>query len=302
MSADLSGRDKTAFVTMMNLLRKRSGLSNDLFYSYWRDAHAQIASRLPGLYQYFTHHLDYEQGRLWPRADGVDHDLEEPKRWHGDAEMSFLSSDDFSTYLGSIAPLMNDEQNLFGEAISYLAAGDAAHTWWDELADPSPNGDQTVLKFLVYLRCATGVDSRRFREHVEELARALAATGHVARVRTRVVGAYDNSAVKLEAPNVSNYKAEEDQYQAGLEVAFHSPIELARLASSWPAVAGDHARYVQASHAYRILRTYTYWNHGRVTLAGLRTPTVADQIRRVGAVTQLDDDVVELLSREHVGR
>ena len=43
-------------------------------------------------------------------------------------------------------------------------------------------------------------------------------------------------------------------------------------------------------------------NHGRITLAGLRTPQMAAQIQAIGAINQTGDEVEQLLLNEHTQR
>jgi hypothetical protein len=304
MTIDYSSRDVTTFVTMMNLLRRRRGVPSALFRAYWRGAHMQVAARLPGIYQYWQHHLSYAGGRAWPVVPGIDAALPSRLRFDGDAEMTFRIEDDLARYLATIGPLMDDEQNLFEETISYRAYGPNARTCFDELEDPSPTGDSPGVRFLVYLKKTASVATDRFRDRIGLLADTLAASEHVSRLRLRLVEDYDNNRVALEAPKVSNHKSVEDQYQGSIEIAFRDAIGLRRLAdsASWSTATADLADFVRAAHAFRIAHTYTVYNHGSITLAGLRTPAVAAQITRLGATNQFTPEVMALLTDRHVAR
>lgn len=302
-SPDLSARDAPTHVAMMNLLRRRPGVPLELFYEYWSGGHTQISSRLPGIHQYFQHHLCREGGHAWPQVDGVDPHVAEEDMFQGDAEITFLSQPELDGFVAALDPLMQDEQNVFEETISYQALGANARTYLDRIPEDSPNGDlHGVLKLLVYVQQANEVSPEAFRRALhEELAPALASSPHVLKLRLRLVERYENDAVTLLAPNVSNRKDPEKQYQGCLEVAFASPLELRRFAGSeeWSRAAAVCGRVLRAAHAFRALRTFTVYNHGQITTAGLRTPQVAEQIRRLGATNQVGRQVLELVMGEH---
>jgi hypothetical protein len=291
---------------MMNLLRRRPGVPLELFYEYWSGGHTQISSRLPGIHQYFQHHLSYEEGAMWPTIEGVDRHLPEQDLFQGDAELTFVSQGDLDAFVAALEPLMHDEQNVFEETISYQALGGNARTYLDRIPEDSPNGDlHGVLKLMVYVQKATAASLEDFRHALrEEVAPALASSPHVLKLRLRLVEPYRNDAVTLLAPNVSNRKDEEKQYQGCLELAFASPLELRRFVGSeaWRGSTDVLARVLRAAHAFRALRTYTVYNHGQITTAGLRTPQVAEQIRRLGATNQVGRQVLDLVLGEHVQR
>lgn len=301
--SDLSARDVPTHVAMMNLLYPRGGVPLDLFYEYWSGGHTQISSRLPGIHQYFQHHLSYEDGRVWPSVDGVERHLPPTEMFYGDAEITFLSAEQLERFVAALTPLMQDEQNVFAKTISYQARGANARTYVDRIPDDSPNGTlRGVLKLMVYLKALQDVPAEDFRRAMqEEVVPALAASPHVAKLRLRLVEKYENEKVTLLAPNVSNYAPPEEQYQGALEIAFASPLELRRFAEgeAWRLGTGTLGRILRAMHAFRVLRMFTVYNHGQITTAGLRTPQVAEQIRRLGAINQLGSDVLELFMGRH---
>jgi hypothetical protein len=301
--ADLSDRDAPTHVAMINLLYPRRGVGLELFWEYWSGGHTQISSRLPGIHQYFQHHLSYEDGAAWPEVPGVDSDLPPDERFYGDAEITFLSADDLERFAEALSPLMHDEQNVFRKTISYQAHGENARTYLDRIPEDSPNGDLGgLLKFMVYVKASRELGVDGFRQAMQdELAPALSRSAHVAKVRLRLPEEYDNDAVTLLAPNVSNHAPLDEQYQGAIEIAFASPLELRRFAESaeWAAASAALSRAARAIHPCRVLRTFTVYNHGQITTAGLRTPQVAEQIRRLGAVNQVGDEVLDLVMGPH---
>lgn len=46
---DYSARDKAVRHNIYASVRRRDGLSHELFATYWRDVHSTLCSRLPGL-------------------------------------------------------------------------------------------------------------------------------------------------------------------------------------------------------------------------------------------------------------
>jgi hypothetical protein len=52
------------------------------------------------------------------------------------------------------------------------------------------------------------------------------------------------------------------------------------------------AAHCSAVHPTRVVRCITTKDHGRITLAGVRGVAVADVIRRLGAKSQTEDDVL----------
>lgn len=290
-------------VAMMNLLWPRWGLPVQDFYDYWVGAHTQISSRLPGIHQYFQHQLDPDAGRLLPRIDGVVQEFGPGESFYGDAEITFRTAPDLDRFAASLNPLMQDEQNVFSKTISYQAIGGNSRTFLDRTADDSPNGDLGVnQKFMLYLRCRDDVPLEAFRSSVStEIAPVIAASPGVAKARVRLLEPYDNAAVTLLAPNVSNWEDPADQYQGCIEMVFDDPVARQRFAYSadWARVADLLPAIARTVHPVQALRTFTVYNHGRITTAGLRTPLIADQIRRIGAVNQIGDEVVGLFSRQH---
>lgn len=290
-------------VAMMNLLWPRTGLPRQFFYDYWSGAHTQISSRLPGIHQYFEHHLDAESGMLFPGAEKFVEGSRPHPGFFGDAEITFMTADDLAAFAAALAPLMDDEQNVFDKTISYQAKGENARTLVDRSLDDSPNGDLgDVEKYMLYLRRSG--DVAEFRTAIVEIAAELAESDDIVKVRYRFPEYYDNDAVTLLAPNVSNYEHADDQVHASLEVVFTDALARRRfgateLSSRLTALISSICSDVYPT---RVLRTFTVYNHGRITLAGLRTPQMAAQITAIGAINQVNEQTEQLMLREHTFR
>jgi len=296
--------DTPVHVAMMNLLWPRDGLPVQDFWDYWVGAHTQISSRLPAIHQYFQHQLDPDGGRLFPSlGDTVTHEYESDELFHGDAEITFLTPDDLARFAAALNPLMQDERNVFSKTISYQAKDRNTRTFKDATQDDSPNGDLGgEQKFMLYLRKRDDVELDEFRRTlIDDIGSALAALDTVLKVRIRLLEFYDNDAVTLLAPNVSNWEDPAKQYQGCIEIVFSGALARQEFALStgWSAIAVRLAAVVRTVHRQQALRTFTVYNHGKVTLAGLRTPQMADQIKRLGAINQKGSEVISLILREH---
>lgn len=283
---------------MINLLRRRRSVPLELFYAYWRDAHAQIAARLPGIYDLRIHQVAFEEAGRWPRIAGVGHELAEEDCFEGVPEPSFRTQEDLKRFLSHMGPLMDDEANLFEETIGYRSMGANARTLVDRLAPASPDGDPGLTRHLVFVKAATGLSTDVFREYLGEvLAPALAADPRVLKLRLHRFEPYDNEVVALDAASVSHHKAPDKQYQAAYEIAFANALDLARFAAgpAWIQTEEGQRAHLREAHPFRILRSYHLKEGGELTLAGLRTPAVAEQIIRLGALNQLRPDVARLI-------
>lgn len=290
-------------VAMMNLLWPRTGLPRQVFYDYWSGAHTQISSRLPGIHQYFEHHLDAEGGLLFPGAQQLVANSRPHPGFFGDAEITFVTEEDLASFAAALAPLMEDEQNVFDKTISYQALGANTGTLIDRSLDDSPNGDLGGLeKYMLYLR--RNGDLEQFRSTIAGLAAELATAPDVVKVRYRLPEYYDNDAVTLLAPNVSNYEHGDDQIHASLEIVFYDALARRRFGATELSQRLTAALAEACSDVYptRVLRTFTVYNHGRITLAGLRTPQMAAQIAAIGATNQVDEQTEQLMLREHTFR
>lgn len=287
-------------MTMVNTLRRRRDVPEELFYSYWRDAHVQISSRLPGTHSLWTHWVAFDRGALWPRVPGVAWDVPEHLRFDGIPEPTVLTAEGLASLVANLGPLMADEPNLFEETISYWSLGDSTRTLVDRLEDAQPAGDQGVLRLMVFLRRAETYGPDAFRAWVrDDFTPTLAADPNVLKLRRHLLEPYDDAEVVLDAGtvSVSHTKALADQYQAVLEVVFADRAALDRFAAgrAWTGSVQHQQLALAAAHAYHATRTYCARFNGELTTVGLRTAAVAEQIAALGAANQLSDEVRHLI-------
>jgi len=288
-------------VAMMNLLWPREGLDRSMFFDYWSGAHTQISSRLPGIHQYFQQHLDADAGQLFPGAKEFS-DVTAHPGFFGDAEITFANERDLGEFAAALEPLMQDEQNVFAKTISYQATRENTATIKDTTLDDSPNGDLgSNEKYLLYVRRRLSEGESSFREAMRTVADRLASSDDVDKVRYRFVEHYDNDAVTLLAPNVSNFEPDSQQIQASIEVVFHDALSRRRYGQSTlcDEVTSILRERSVAVYPMRALRTFTVYNHGQITLAGLRTPQMAAQIAAIGALNQTYGSTRALMLAEH---
>ena len=106
MTATYSGRDNEIDTLFYTPLKKRSGLTLEQFYLYWKDAHGPLCARLPGLWQYKQFHLFHDEGGIWPPPEGVESVTPDDEQIDGIAELTFTSPDNRQAWVDAGLPLM----------------------------------------------------------------------------------------------------------------------------------------------------------------------------------------------------
>ena len=293
---ELAERYPTPHLTFLYTLRRRRAIDPDLFYAYWRDTHCQVSARLPGQHSLWIHMLDFERGGLWPGVPGVDRTLAPEDRFDGVPEVVFLSPEDIETFGVAMAPLEGDEVNIFEETIAYRALGEYSLTLVDRLADPAPDVDEGVLRFLVFCQRATEIDEQTFRGWLrEQLGPRWAACEEVLKFRLHLLETYADDNLLMDSGGVSHTKPPAKQYQACFEIVFADALALRRFAAG-PAWSPEEQRHhMRAQHPFLVRRRHCMRYHGQLTLTGLRTAAVAEQIHRVGALNQTSAEILDLI-------
>ncbi len=154
------------------------------------------------------------------------------------------------------------------------------------------------MRLMVFCKQAHGLTPEAFRHFMtERFAPSLASADEVLKLRMHLLEPYVNDEVFLAARAVSHYKAPEKQYQGCFEIVFANALELRRFAKSeaWLATIDEQRTNLREEHSFQVTRRYCMRYNGQLTLAGLRTSAVADQIRRVGALNQLEPSVTDLM-------
>ena len=146
---DYSRRDENVRHNVYASVRKRDGLPHELFANYWRDVHATVCSRLPGLGYYVQQHFDRRHtANLFPMAEGV---RRITAVLDGSAELGFASPEDQARFGEASAILYADERNVFSEAIAYLLPT-GSRTFVDRERDGARNGPDRLHRIHVYMK------------------------------------------------------------------------------------------------------------------------------------------------------
>jgi hypothetical protein len=295
MSNDYSERDAVVRHNVYASVRRRDGLPHDLFAHYWRDVHATLCSRLPGLGFYVQQHFDRNHtADLWPIADGVrriDAVLD------GSAELGFASLEDQGAFAAAAPILYADEFNLFSEAVAYnLPIG--SRTLVDREEDGIRNGPDRFHRVHVYMNRTSGRDAT---DWLLQASSDLASHDAVRKWKLHLPKAYDNAHPAPPSPDVGHTVGPDRLNLAVAEVAFES----ARTARQFFADAPFRKMLVQqpdhldAIGAYLVTGVYTFVRNGLPTTAGLRGSRAAELIDRIGAANQLAAEVTRHFAALH---
>lgn len=296
-----SQRDAAAQASLCATLTMKKGLPVELCKRYWRDVHAQIAERIPGFYHNWQHHLAPPEPGLWQNVDGIGYDCPEDEQIHGIGEVTLRSVVTLQNLRTSRAAklLSQDEQNLFERTVRYSSVDGNARTYTDRIANPAPQGKQELFKLMVFFRARDAANVDEFRGYMtERFAPTLAASEFVEKLRLHLFEPYDENEPGWSPPNVRHDCPQELQYQACVEIAFQNRLARNQCFAE-PEVAAmlaEQPKYIRTIHAYPEQEIYTMVYSGERTLVGLRGYAVADVIMRVGAVSQLTDEIQEFLS------
>jgi hypothetical protein len=270
-------------------LKAKDGLSLAEFYDYWLNAHVTLPPRFPGISSVWLHKTSLADS-LWPAVDGVSMHPEEEDTFDGVPEATFPTMDDLQAFVGASRVQMEDGINFLSQEIGYAGLGPNSATLRDA-TDPAPDGTDSYVRHLVFLRKRPETSVADFRTWVDDtLAPGLAASPGVLKLRRHLFEELD---ITLDHPGVTMTKPMDRQYQAMVEVVVSDQDAFARFTGSvaYKAVTGELSRMCVAVHAARVERCITTKHNGRITLAGIRGVAVADIIGKVGATSQTHDDV-----------
>ena len=287
MTADVSAPDA---MTLVIPLKAKDGMSLADFYDYWLNAHVTLPPRFPGISSVWLHKTSLDDS-IWPVVDGVSMHPEEEDTFDGVPEATFPTMDDLQTFVGASRVQMQDGINFLSQEIGYAALGSNTATLRDA-TDPAPDGSDSSVRHLVFLRKRPETSVADFRAWVDDtLAPGLAAAPEVLKLRRHLFEELD---ITLDHPGVTMTKPMERQYQAMVEVVVADTDAFARFTGSvaYKAAAGELARMCVAVHPARVVRCITTKHNGKITVAGVRGVAVADIIRKAGATSQTHDDVL----------
>ena len=282
-NTDFSARDKIVRHNVYASVRKRDGLPRPLFANYWRDVHATLCARLPGLNFYVQQHFDRDHtANLWPIADGV---ARIEAILDGSAELGFADEQGQARFSEAGTILYADERNVFSEAIAYFLPYGSL-TFVDREEDGERNGPDRLHRVHVYMSRRSGQDSERW---LRDSSAELAAHNAVQKWKLHLPEPYDNAHPAPPSPDVDHIVGPDRLHLAVAEVAF----ENARVARDFFAgaafnkVMAHQAKHVVAIGAYLVSGFYTFVRNGVATPAGIRGSRQAELIDALGAENQL---------------
>ncbi|MEM6614268.1 MAG: EthD domain-containing protein [Cyanobacteria bacterium P01_C01_bin.72] len=290
-------RDQKGTTAFYVLLKKNPRISLKLFDDYWRNVHGPVCARLPGQYQYWQFHVKHSQKDLWSIHPDIEYDLPPEDQFDGIAELTFTREEERQIWFKAAAILMNDEQNLFSKAIGYNTSPNNSLTYLDRLATGDPNGKIDCLKLHVLVKKADSASLSSFREYMSKhFAQRIIQNDSVLKFRLHLFEEVDNS--RPDAGLVMHSEPLEKQYQAAFEIAVANTLKKQQFFASTDYLAASEniSQYVKQINPFPERTAYTFVYGGKMTLAGQRGSTVAELITEVGAVNQLQSDVVDLMS------
>ncbi len=291
---DFSKRDETIRVNSYTTVTKRTGVPFDVYDNYWRDVHGPLCARLPGLGWYVQHHFAPEHAdHLWPLPEGVvpfkDYALS------GMVEIGFASEADQALFVKASPLLFSDEQNIFDESVAYsLPRG--SKTFVDRQEDPVPNGPAAFDLLHLHFHSAQD-DPEDFGAYMNSFAKALVGFDGVMKVRLHLPEPHDNSKADPPAPDVKHSVPSARVLLSVLEIGFRDPLTRHKCIAS-PAFVKLHegqGKHVSKLAAFKVSGVYTYIRDGELTTAGLRGSRAAELITALGAINQVQPDVVKIM-------
>ncbi|MCB0908085.1 MAG: EthD domain-containing protein [Nocardioidaceae bacterium] len=280
----------TDALTLVIPLRAKEGLTDEDFYDYWLNAHVTLPPRFPGIDSVWLHQVSFESS-MWPEIAGVSAQPDPEDDFQGVPEATFATMEGLAAFQAASRVQMEDGINFLSQMIGYAGIGPNSATVQDS-TDPAPDGTDTLVRHLVFLRKRPELSVADFRRWVDEsLVPSLAGSGEVLKLRRHLFEELD---ITLDHPGVVMTKPLDRQYQAMIEVVMADADAWGRFVSGaeWATAAASIADRCVAMHAPRVTRCITTKDRGSITLAGVRGIAVADVIRRLDAKSQMHDDVL----------
>jgi len=284
-------------LTLVMPLKARADMTRHDFYEYWLNAHVTLPARFPGINSIFLHCVSFDDADSnagWPRLPGVSHRPPPQDEFEGVPEATFVTMEGLAEFQTASKVQMDDGINFLQELIAYSSIADNTATVSDQTGTKAPDGHDSFVRHLLFLRRRDEIPVEQFRSFVAQtLAPGLAASPDVLKVRRHL---FEEVETTLDHPGVRMSRPLNRQYQAAIEVANQDQAALDRFTTGkeWTQLKGQVTTHCEAVHAARVSRCITTKYQGTITLAGVRGVAVADVIRRFGADSQLDDEVSAL--------
>jgi hypothetical protein len=192
---------------------------------------------------------------------------------------------------------MDDEGNLFSKAIGYNTSPGNSITYVDKIYNGSLIGTTEVQKYHCPIRKAAGVSIQELRSYLtDKLAPIFTGYDRLLKFRFHLFEQVDSS--RPDAGAVSHTELPEQQYDAAIEVAFANNLDLALFLDSeaYRSALKDFPKYIKHFKPFPERSAYTFVYDAKITLAGQRSVAVANLIDRIGAVNQIKDNIVSLMT------
>lgn len=289
---DFSSRDKAVKHNIYASVRRRNGLPQALFANYWRDVHATLCARLPGLNFYVQQHFDRDHyANFWPLPDGM---ARIEARLDGAAELGFANLAEQAVFAEAGKILYADEANFIGESVAYNLPNGSL-TLVDKDENSTRNGADPFHRIHVYMNRKPGYDATAW---LTDTSKALADNDAVVKWKLHLPQPYDNDKPAPPAPDVEHFVGHDRHNLAVAEIAFSSPLAAKSLFASplFREVLSAQSQHVNAVGVYLVTGFYTFVRDGQPTIAGLRGSRAAELITRMGAVNHLDDKVISIFT------
>jgi hypothetical protein len=289
MSTDYSNRDKAVRHNVYASVRRRDGLPAALFANYWRDVHATLCSRLPGLGFYVQQHFDRDHtANLWPMADGV-HKIEAVL--DGSAELGFANLEDQAAFAKAGTILYGDEFNLFSEAVAYNLPNGST-TFVDREEDGLRNGPERLHRVHIYMNRKPGPDADAW---LTDVSAELIGDDAVRKWKLHLPQVYDNAHPAPPSLNVGHFVGPDRLNLAVVEAAFDSARSAREFFAAKPfqKMLGAQEKHIDALGAYLVTGFYTFVRDGKPTIAGIRGSRPAELIEQIGAANQTTPEISE---------
>jgi hypothetical protein len=287
---DYGARDARITSQTYSPVRRIETLPPELFVHYWRDVHAPLCSRLPGLGFYVQHHFArLAPANLWPLAEGVkpmDLVLD------GAVELGFADMAGQEAFIAASPILFGDELNLFGHDLAYYLP-QGSKTYIDRQPDGVPNGPDKLHRLHVHFNGGPGED---FKAWARDLASHLASSEAVHKLRLHLPEPYDNDAPSPPSPGVDHHASVERQSLAVMEIGFETALSARTYFDTehFQSTLAGQARHVRHLGVFLVTGVFTFVRDGKPTLAGLRGSRQAEIIERIGATGQAGPEINRL--------
>jgi hypothetical protein len=293
---DYSKRDENGKVVFYVPLWKRNGITLETFDDYWSNVHGPVCSRLPGQHQYWQYHVAHSEGGIWPTIEGIDYTTPDSEQFDGIAELTFLSDDDRKKWFEAAGMLMDDEHNIFSQAIGYNTSYGNSVTYVDGIENSLPNGSEDLIRLFVTVKKSPSVSTKEFRSFLSErFAPTIAKSEYLMKLRLHMFEEVDNT--RPPAAGVSHAQSDEEQFQTTIEIAFQNRLEMEMFFTSqeYTSTESEQKAYIKQLSVFPQRTAFTFVYDNEITLAGMRGSKVADLILNIGATNQVRNDIVELM-------